>query len=134
MSDDLERYEIFIKSITGTMNNDLPSTVWSWKRSNCAGKVLINGGSYSSLEASFAAARRHAAQFGKAPVKINLRESDAVVPPMVSHVPAAQRESMILDPERARCDERRTSALGRATPLPPIPIAALPPPDWSYAR
>ena len=125
MTDDLERYEIFIKSVAGFVNRDLTSTIWSWRRLNAGGRILTSGGSLPSLEASFASVRRHAARFGEAPVKINLREPDETVTSIVPYIPAARREAMIarIDHEHARREGRRTYALAAVAQAPPGSIA-----------
>lgn len=101
---------------------------------NAGGRVLASGGSYSSLEASFAAVKHHAARFDEAPVKINLRE--AAVPTIMPQVPVAQRDTKIadIDRERTRRGARRNGALANIAVLLPAAIAASAPPDWSHVR
>ena len=125
MENDLERYEIFIKSIAGSINKDLTSTIWSWRRVNAGGRTLTSGGSLPSLEASFASVKRHAARFGPAPIKINLREPDETVTSIVPHLPPMQRAAMIahIDHESARRELRRTHALAVALQAPRDAIA-----------
>jgi hypothetical protein len=90
---------------------------------------LVHGSSHASLEACFASVRRHAALFGAAPVKINLREPVQPAAPAAAQLPAAQRSGMIanIDHESAQREGLYTRA--RA----PAAIAALPIPDSRYA-
>ena len=83
--------------------------------------MLTGGGSYTSLEASFASVKRHAARFGEAPIKINLREAEVAMPSILPQVPAAQREATIanIDQERARREGLRTRALAAAAAASP---------------
>ncbi|MDB5711757.1 MAG: hypothetical protein JWL96_3827 [Sphingomonas bacterium] len=129
MTDHTERYEVFIKSIAGFINKDLTSTIWSWRRLNAAGRVLVDGSSHASLEACFATVRRHSARFGAAPVKINLREPLQPAAPATPQFPVAQRGAMIaaVDRESARREALHARALALAT------IAALPTPGLRYA-
>ena len=103
---------------------------------NAHGRVLTSGGSHPSLEASFASAKRHAARFGAAPVKINLREPVEPVTSIVPHMPVAQRDAMIahIDREQARREGLRTRARAAAAKLPPAAIAAHPIHGGRHAR
>jgi hypothetical protein len=116
MTDDLERYEVFIKSVAGFINIDLTSTIWSWRRSDAAGRTLVTGGSHPSLEASFASIRRHAARFGEAPIKINLRGPEEPVSAGAANMSAARRETnaTMIDEEYVRRERRRAQALAAA--------------------
>lgn len=116
MTNDLDRYEIFIKAIAGFVNNDLTATIWSWRRLDAGGKERAHGSSHISLEASFAAARRHAARFGEAPMKINLLDPVRAAPGIAPPMPPAQRVAMIaaVDRETARREARRLHALAAA--------------------
>ncbi|MDB5673364.1 MAG: hypothetical protein JWM65_346 [Sphingomonas bacterium] len=93
-----------------------------------AGRVLVDGSSHASLEACFASVRRHAARFGAAPVKINLREPVPPVSPAVPELAVAQRSGRIIDRESARREGLYTRALA------PAAIATPPTPDLRYAR
>ena len=97
---------------------------------NVAGRVLVAGSSHGSIEACFASVRRHAAQFGAAPVKINLREPVQPAVPATPQLAVAQRSGMIANIDRAFAwrEGLRTPALA------PAAIAALPTPDLRYAQ
>ena len=45
---------------------------WIWRRLNEAGAVMVHGSHHGSLEACFAAARKHREAFGDAPIAISL--------------------------------------------------------------
>jgi hypothetical protein len=124
MSDDTGRYEIFIKAVAGFVDSDLTSTVWSWRRLNADGRTIADGGAHPSLEASFASVRRHAALFGAAPVKINLREEDGPASPIVPPVHGARPDPGIIDFDHARRNRLANRALSPAPPRLPVPIAA----------
>jgi len=96
---------------------------------NVAGRVLVAGSSHGSIEACFASVRRHAAQFGAAPVKINLREPVQPAVPATPQLPVAQRSGMIANIDRAFAWREGL----RAPALAPAAIAALPTPALRYA-
>jgi hypothetical protein len=124
MSDDADRYEIFIKAVAGYIDCDLTSTVWSWRRLNVGGRVIADGGGHPSLEASFASVKRHAALLGEAPVKINLGEPEQPVSPFVPPVHGARPDAAIVDIDRARRNPLANRALAPVAPRLPVPIAA----------
>lgn len=73
MPNGAQKYEVFIESVNPiTCNTSLAN--WSWHRVDARGKVLVRGTPYGSLAACYAAAKRHSANFGQVPVKINLHE------------------------------------------------------------
>lgn len=52
---------------------------WIWRRLNEAGAVIVHGSHHGSLEACFAAVRKHREAFGDAPIAIQLK-SDISAP------------------------------------------------------
>jgi hypothetical protein len=74
MSEDAQKYEVFIESVEGCTDNETTQTNWSWRRLNEVGEILVRGSLHGSLEACFASVKRHSVTFGQAPVKINLHE------------------------------------------------------------
>jgi hypothetical protein len=129
MTDNLERYEVFIKSTGVFMKNSAALTIWSWNRLTAAGQLLVCGSGHASLEACFASVRLHAAQCGEVPVKINLGQPAKVSPPVASSVPVAQRDGMI-----ANIDPASASRIDMQIRMPaPAAIAALSAPSLRYA-
>ena len=124
MADDASRYEIFIKSVARFTGSDPALALWSWRRLNAYGRIIADGGGHPSLEASFASVKRHAALFGEAPVKINLREDDRAMSPFAPPGDGAQPNSAIVESDRARHHRLANRALGPVAPRVPVPIAA----------
>lgn len=74
MTEAAQKYEVFIESVDGSADLEVPLANWSWHRLDEAGAILVRGSLHGSLEACFASVRRHIVKFGQAPVKINLHE------------------------------------------------------------
>lgn len=74
MADSAQKYEVFIESVDGAADNQVPLTNWSWHRLDARGRVVVRGSLHRSLEACFAAVNCHSSEFGQVPVKINLHE------------------------------------------------------------
>jgi hypothetical protein len=74
MTEDAQKYEVFIDSVDRSSDHAAPLTIWRWHRLGKAGEVVVRGNVHGSLEACFASVRRHISKFGQAPVKINLHE------------------------------------------------------------
>jgi hypothetical protein len=72
MTEDAQKYEVFIESVDGSADHEAPLTKWSWHRLDKGGEIVVRGNLHGSLEACFASVRRHISTFGQAPVKINL--------------------------------------------------------------
>ena len=98
MPDSPQRYELFVKSIAGSMNVNLTAMHWSWSRLSQSGSILVHGGEHGSLEACFSSARRHRAQFGQAPITINLHKSRVKPGPSTSEAQAAEHDALITNP------------------------------------
>jgi hypothetical protein len=75
MTHNAQKYEVYVESVTGLVNDGLMLTNWSWRRMDKSGSILVHGSIHGSLESCFASVRRHSARFGEAPVKINLQDS-----------------------------------------------------------
>ena len=56
-----------------------------------AGLVLVRGSQHYSLEACFAAVRKHRTTFGDAPITINLRQGGQFDPPLGRTLPVIDR-------------------------------------------
>lgn len=64
---------------------------WIWRKLNAAGLVMVHGSHHASLEACFAAARKHRDIFGDAPITINLRKGEVGDAPKLIVLAAAER-------------------------------------------
>lgn len=74
MAESAQKYEVFIESVDGSTDHEVPLANWSWHRLDARGKVVVRGPLHRSLEACFASVKRHSIKFGQLPVKINLHE------------------------------------------------------------
>lgn len=74
MTEDAQKYEVFIESVDGSTDHDAPKTNWSWHRLDEGGAIVVRGSLHGSLALCFASVRQHSVKFGQAPVKINLHE------------------------------------------------------------
>jgi hypothetical protein len=74
MTEDAQKYEVFIESVEGSTDAESPQTNWSWHRLDEGGEIVVRGTLHGSLAACFASVKRHSVKFGQAPVKINLHE------------------------------------------------------------
>src|SRR5258706_14868996 len=97
MPDNSQRYELFIKSMAGIMNGNLTDIRWSWSRLSQSGSILVRGGDHGSLEACFASARRHRAQFDHAPIRINLHKAHGKGASSNTEVPVVACNALFTD-------------------------------------
>ena len=74
MTEDVQKYEVFIESVAGASDHEATLTNWSWHRLDEGGEIVVHGSLHGSLAACFASVRQHSVKFGQAPVKINLHE------------------------------------------------------------
>jgi hypothetical protein len=89
------KYEVFLKTPTGSRGKYSQSSSWTWCKYSQNGFVLARGGSHGSLEACFASVRKHRDEFGGAPITINLNGADIGDAPSVVDLSAQEREVRI---------------------------------------
>jgi hypothetical protein len=91
MENSQQRYEVYIEHSAEAAGFDPTAAKWSWCKLSPAGLVLVRGSHHYSLEACFAAVRKHRTMFGDAPITINLRPNGQRDPPPSLIVPVIDR-------------------------------------------
>src|SRR3954470_12608901 len=95
MTDNQNRYEVYIEKAADMVRFNSASAKWSWCKMNRFGLVTVRGSRHSSLEACFAAVRKHRSTFGDAPIAINLRRGDAGAIPAAAILPVNHGVRMV---------------------------------------
>jgi hypothetical protein len=93
MENSQQRYEVYIERTPKAAGFDPAAAKWSWCKLSLAGLVLVHGSRHYSLEACFAAVRKHRSTFGDAPITINLRQGGQGDPPPSLAVPVIDRHA-----------------------------------------
>lgn len=76
------RYEVFIGASAGFVEGNRLALDWNWRKLS-GREVVAHGAGYESMRECYGALNRYKAEFGDAPVSINLRygAADADGPP-----------------------------------------------------
>jgi len=89
------KYEVYIEHRT---NHSIESfmTHWTWQKLSGDGLVTVRGSRHSSLEACFAAVRKHRDASGDAPIRINLCKGQVNDAPKIVALAAIEPDISIL--------------------------------------
>ena len=76
MADSNHKYEIFIKSSTRQIGSGAMQSIWSWRKRDAAGFIVVRGTDHGSMADCLWAAREYRGKFDDAPIGIELRVMD----------------------------------------------------------